>query len=103
MPGPEPVKPTAAEAPAARPPQLDGEGRPYITLAQFLKKLALVGTGGAAKHRVRAGGILVAGVEELRPGRKLHAGDVVTVEGKEHKVEVAESNPAGTPTPSGLE
>jgi ribosome-associated protein len=99
MPGPEPTK---AEANPSRPPQLDGEGRPYITLAQFIKKLALVGTGGAAKHRVRAGGILVAGVEELRPGRKLHAGDVVTVEGKEHRVDLAGSNPAGTPTASGL-
>jgi ribosome-associated protein len=100
MPGPETPK---AEASPSRSPQLDGEGRPYITLAQFLKKLALVGTGGAAKHRVRAGGILVAGVEELRPGRKLHAGDVVTVEGKEHKVEVAEAKPAGLPTPDAKE
>lgn len=73
-----------AKAPAERP--LDGEGRPYITLVQFLKTVDAVGTGGAGKHAVRAGGILVNGTEELRPGRKLHAGDVVVVAGAEHRV-----------------
>jgi ribosome-associated protein len=67
---------------------LDGEGRPYITLVQFLKHSAAVGTGGAGKHAIRAGGILVNGVEELRPGRKLHAGDVVTVAGQQRRVEL---------------
>lgn len=67
---------------------LDGEGRPYITLVQFLKTIDVVGTGGAGKHTVRAGGILVNGVEDLRPGRKLHTGDVVTVAGVEHNVTV---------------
>ncbi len=65
---------------------LDGEGRPYITLVQFLKTIAAVGTGGSGKHAIRAGGILVNGSEDLRPGRKLHAGDVVTVAGAEHPV-----------------
>jgi ribosome-associated protein len=65
---------------------LDGEGRPYITLVQFLKTLSLVGTGGAGKHAIRAGGILVNGVEDLRPGRKLHAGDVVTIGDEKHSV-----------------
>jgi ribosome-associated protein YbcJ (S4-like RNA binding protein) len=73
-----------AKAPVERP--LDGEGRPYITLVQFLKTVDVVGTGGAGKHAVRAGGILVNGTEELRPGRKLHAGDVVVVAGTEHRV-----------------
>jgi ribosome-associated protein YbcJ (S4-like RNA binding protein) len=73
-----------AKGPVERP--LDGEGRPYITLVQFLKTVDAVGTGGAGKHAVRAGGILVNGVEELRPGRKLHAGDVVVVAGTEHRV-----------------
>ncbi len=67
---------------------LDGEGRPYITLVQFLKSTAAVDTGGAGKHFVRAGGILVNGIEDLRPGRKLHTGDVVTVAGVEHKITV---------------
>ena len=67
---------------------LDGEGRPYMTLVQFLKSINAVDTGGAGKHFVRAGGILVNGVEDLRPGRKLHTGDVVKVKGVEHKITV---------------
>ena len=67
---------------------LDGEGRPYISLVQFLKTLAVVGTGGAGKHAIRAGGILVNGIEDLRPGRKLHAGDVITIGDEKHSVEL---------------
>lgn len=97
---PAPNKPVAGkpapqpEAPAITPPKraqerpLDGEGRPYITLVQFLKSIAAVDTGGAGKHFVRAGGILVNGVEDLRPGRKLHTGDVVKVAGVDHPVTV---------------
>lgn len=76
-----------AEA-AAPKPQIDGDGKPYITLAQLLKKLALAPTGGAAKHLIRAGGITVAGVAEDRPGRKLHAGDKVSINGKEVTVSI---------------
>ena len=65
---------------------LDGEGRPYMTLVQFLKTIQAVSTGGAGKHAVRAGGILVNGSAEIRPSRKLHAGDKVTFAGKEHTV-----------------
>jgi ribosome-associated protein YbcJ (S4-like RNA binding protein) len=88
----KPGAPTARTVPpvaAAKPPRerpLDGEGRPYITLVQFLKTIDAVGTGGAGKHAVRAGGMLVNGSEELRPGRKLHEGDTVTVAGVEHRV-----------------
>lgn len=74
------------KAPRERP--LDGEGRPYITLVQFLKTIAAVDTGGGGKHAIRAGGIQVNGVEELRPARKLHTGDVVTIAGAEHRVTV---------------
>lgn len=73
-------KPAGEDKPAAVP--LDGEGKPYITLAQLVKKLDLAPTGGAAKHIVRAGGITVNGEAEERPGRKLHQGDVVVVDGK---------------------
>jgi ribosome-associated protein YbcJ (S4-like RNA binding protein) len=83
-----PVKPVvsipAPKAPRERP--LDGEGRPYITLVQFLKTIDAVDTGGAGKHAIRAGGILVNGTEELRPARKLHEGDTVTIAGAEHRV-----------------
>ena len=63
-------------------PQRDGEGKPYITLAQFLKLEGLAHHGGAAKSLVRGGDIKVNGQPEERPGRKLHQGDVVEVEGK---------------------
>lgn len=92
-----PKKPVVAVAPATEAPvaetkltkpakdltpALDGAGQPFITLAQLLKKHTLVGTGGEAKHLVRAGGITVNGAEESRPGRKLHTGDIVQVAGK---------------------
>ena len=49
----------------------------FITLSQALKVAGIAETGGAAKQRVRAGEIRVNGDAELRPGRKLRAGDVV--------------------------
>jgi ribosome-associated protein len=87
----DPADDAAPNAPAAAPraPQLDGQGLPYITLAQLLKKLSLVGSGGEAKATVRSGGITVNGEAELRPGRKLHQGDKVTISGHDHKVNLA--------------
>ena len=67
---------------------LDGEGRPYITLAQFMKKHELAESGGQAKSIVRVGGIMVNGAAENRPGRKLHAGDLVRISGKDYRVEL---------------
>ena len=71
------VEPVAVPA-----PQRDGNGQLYITLAQLLKKLSLAPTGGAAKHAIRKGGITVNETAEDRPGRKLHAGDKVSINGK---------------------
>jgi ribosome-associated protein len=51
---------------------------PHITLAQAVKVAGLVGSGGQAKHLVRQGNLLVNGVVETRPGRKLFAGDRFT-------------------------
>jgi ribosome-associated protein YbcJ (S4-like RNA binding protein) len=93
-PSPTPAGPTHGKSPEVmiRPSKtnverpLDGEGKPYITLVRFLKTVDAVGTGGAGKHAIRAGGILVNGVEELRPGRKLHAGDEVVVNETKHTV-----------------
>ncbi len=73
------AEPAAVPAPV---PQRDGNGQLYITLAQLLKKLSLAPTGGAAKHAIRKGGITVNGTAEDRPGRKLHAGDKVSIDGK---------------------
>ena len=47
----------------------------HITLAQALKVVGLAGSGGQAKHLVRAGGVTVNGVSETQPGRKLFADD----------------------------
>lgn len=62
--------------------KLDGQGRPFITLAQFLKLMDRARHGGAAKSLVRAGDITVNGESEERPGRKLHPGDVVVHAGE---------------------
>jgi ribosome-associated protein len=77
MPGPE-----EADAPK----QVDHEGRPYITLAQFLKKIQLAGSGGEAKAIARSGKATVNGEPEARPGRKLRAGDKVALGDTEHIV-----------------
>lgn len=74
--------------PKTHTPKLDGSGKPFITLVQMLKREKLVESGGAAKHRVRAGGIQVNGSEELRPGRKLHAGDKVRIDGRNLDVQL---------------
>ena len=65
------------------------ETTPFITLAQFLKVHNIAATGGQAKHRARAGDILVNGEPEARPGRKLRKGDTVTVDGKTLPVTMA--------------
>jgi ribosome-associated protein YbcJ (S4-like RNA binding protein) len=75
---------------------LDGSGQPYITLVQFLKMHQLVDTGGMGKQVVRDGGILVNNSEELRPGRKLHNGDSVTVKGKKYAVKVLSHSNSGS-------
>ena len=54
----------------------------HITLAQAVKAVGLAETGGQAKVIVRSGDISVNGVAEVRPGRKLRAGDQFGV--KEH-------------------
>ena len=87
--GPKKPKPAKGEKAEPRGPQLDGTGKPYITLAQLFKAQALTGTGAEAKHLIRNGGITVNGEAEARPGRKLHDGDVVVINGDEFTVAVA--------------
>ncbi len=57
------------------------DAQPFITLAQFLKARGLAQTGGQAKLMAREAGIVVNGAPENRPGRKLHDGDVVVLDG----------------------
>jgi len=62
---------------------------PTIDLGQFLKWAGIVGTGGEGKLLLSSGEVLVNGEVETRRGRKLVAGDQVTVLGVgEFKLEV---------------
>lgn len=79
----------AVEPAKATTPQLAGDGRPYITLAQFLKKIQAAASGGEAKAMARSGIATVNGEAEARPGRKLFAGDRVVVAGVEHRVDLS--------------
>jgi len=71
-------------------PMTEPDPRPYITLAQLCKKFDLAESGGKAKALVRAGGMLVNGEAEIRPGRKLRNGDVVTIGGQRYEVEISD-------------
>jgi ribosome-associated protein len=55
-------------------------------LGQFLKLMDAVDTGGEAKMRIAAGDVLVNGEVELRRGRQLQTGDIVTIDGKRYEV-----------------
>ncbi len=59
----------------------------YIELNAFLKVKLLAGTGGQAKLLIRSGKVLVNNISETRNKRKLLAGDVVSVDGKQFVVE----------------
>ncbi|GAB6933765.1 MAG TPA: S4 domain-containing protein YaaA [Calditerricola sp.] len=51
-----------------------------ITLGQLLKLANVIATGGQAKAFLAAHDVRVNGERETRRGRKLHPGDVVTVD-----------------------
>jgi ribosome-associated protein len=61
-----------------------------IKLDQFLKLMCVVQTGGEAKLLIQNGDVEVNGGVEVRRGRKLVAGDRITVFGEEYVVEAAE-------------
>ncbi len=54
----------------------------HITLDALLKATGLAGSGGEAKLQIQAGEVAVNGEVDLRRGRKLRAGDVVTARGR---------------------
>jgi ribosome-associated protein len=56
---------------------------PIITLAQALKAAGLADSGAQAKQLARSGQVSVNGKPEVRPGRKLVAGDCVQVQGQD--------------------
>ncbi len=57
----------------------------YITLGQFLKLADLISTGGEAKLFLSSedSTILINGTKDKRRGRKLRAGDILSVNGFE--------------------
>ena len=59
---------------------------PFIKLDQFLKWQQIAQSGGEAKMLIHNGAVEVNGEMELRRGRKLFAGDVVTVDDLSFKV-----------------
>ena len=52
----------------------------YIKLESLLKFEGLVETGGEAKERIQAGEVMVNGEICTMRGKKLHPGDVVTLD-----------------------
>lgn len=59
-----------------------------INLDQFLKWANIVMSGGEAKHLIQAGEVEVNGEIELKRGKTLKAGDIVslTAENKKYKI-----------------
>lgn len=68
-----------------------------ITLGQLLKAVGYVGQGGDVKEALQSRGFLVNGEPDNRRGRKLYAGDVVTLPNRQtiviQRPEGAESSP----------
>jgi ribosome-associated protein len=57
-----------------------------IRLGQLLKLAGVIDTGAEVKGFLAAQTVLVNGDSEARRGRQLHAGDVVTVGGRDLRV-----------------
>ncbi|SEJ19435.1 RNA-binding S4 domain-containing protein [Demequina mangrovi] len=57
-----------------------------IRLGQFLQLAGLVDTGGEAKEAILEGDVEVNGEVDLRRGRQLRHGDVVTLDGRGARV-----------------
>jgi ribosome-associated protein len=60
-----------------------------MKLDQFLKYQGIATTGGQAKLLIQAGHVFVNGTQETRRGRKLVAGDCVSVEDQTFTVAAA--------------
>ena len=59
----------------------------FIKLGQALKAAGLVESGVEAKEVLQDGLVKVNGETDTRRGRKLYAGDIVTYNGEEIKIE----------------
>ncbi len=61
-------------------------GEDFIRLGQVLKAVGFVDSGAEAKEVIQDGQVKVNGETELRRGRKLYKGDIVSYEGREIKI-----------------
>ena len=61
-------------------------GRPYVTLSNLLKLLGWSESGGAAKHLIGDGEVMVDGQPEARKKCKLVAGQVVSCNGQQVQI-----------------
>ena len=59
----------------------------FIKLGQLLKAAGAAESGVDAKEMIQDGIVSVNGETETRRGRKLYAGDVVSCDGREIKIE----------------
>jgi ribosome-associated protein len=75
--------PAARDDERMRDVPIDGD---MIRLGQFLKLADLIDTGGEGKVLIASGDVTVNGEVDLRRGRQLHRGDVVTVFGRSARV-----------------
>jgi ribosome-associated protein len=64
----------------------ESTGERYIKLDQFLKWQQIAQTGGEAKLLIQNGYVEVNGELELRRGRKLFIGDVVTIDDLSYEI-----------------
>ena len=62
-------------------------GDEFIKLGQVLKAVGAVESGVEAKEAIQDGLVSVNGETETRRGRKLYAGDTVSLDGMEIKVQ----------------
>jgi ribosome-associated protein len=61
-----------------------GEGD--LLLGALVKAASLAGSGGEAKHLIQSGAVRVNGEVEVRRGRRLQPGDVVSSSGRTIRV-----------------
>lgn len=59
----------------------------FIKLGQAIKAAGLVDSGVEAKEVIQGGLVKVNGETDTRRGRKLYAGDIVSFDGEEVKIE----------------
>ena len=62
------------------------EGEDFVLLQALLKATGLCDTGGDAKAAIAAGKVTVDGEVELRRGKKIRNGQIVTFETQKIKV-----------------